>query len=721
MIEGRRFDRVAWAVTAVMVVLTLLFMNGSAFGIESMERKLGYEDRLFDNSVVHTIDIVMDDWDEFIASATSEEYSVANVVIDGESYRNVAIRGKGNTSLSTVATLGSQRYSFKIEFDHYDKSKSYHGLDKLSLNNLIQDSTMMKDYLTYTAMREFGATTPLCSFVYITVNGKDWGLYLAVEGVEDSFIERNYTSGNGNLYKPDSLSFGGGRGNGKDFDMSEFEKEMEESMSDAEVTTSATTKNASASSPMGAAFSFPSGFESSFFSPSSSTDGKGNGGREFGAMGGGFNFGGFGMGSGDVKLQYIDDDPDSYSNIWNNAKTTISSSDQKRLINSLKTLSQYRDIESVVDTEAVMRYFVVHNYVSNGDSYTGSMIHNYYLYEEDGVMSMIPWDYNLAYGTFMGGNGNSTINTPIDAPVSGSSGEDRPMWYWILSSEEYTERYHELFSEFLSTVDLQAIINDAYSLIKGYVEKDPTAFYSIDEFEKGVETLKEYCRLRSESISMQLSTGNTTRTMNYADGSSLSLSLMGSMGGSMGRGGGAEMQAVGAMPGMDAMSSFISGGMTDMSSFSMGAIPDMTTFSSGGMPDTTSFSRNNMPDTTSFSMNSMPDTSSFSMGGMPDTNSFSGGGNTFSGGFSSPPGQSFPSSEGDSSFGKGTSIPSERVSSASSFDTRSRTNQDGSFSPPSSSFGPSSQKMGMREIAAIAISVAVLAAALIFVVKFKKR
>ncbi len=28
--------------------------------------------------------------------------------------------------------------------------------------------------------------------------------------------------------------------------------------------------------------------------------------------------GGFGMGSSDVKLQYIDDNPDSYSNIWNN-------------------------------------------------------------------------------------------------------------------------------------------------------------------------------------------------------------------------------------------------------------------------------------------------------------------------------------------------------------------------------------------------------------------
>ena len=93
----------------------------------------------------------------------------------------------------------------------------------------------------------------------------------------------------------------------------------------------------------------------------------------------------------------------------------------------------------MVDIEAVIRYFVVHNSVCNGDSYTGAMVHNYYLYEENGQLAMIPWDYNLAFGTFQGGSGQSTVNTPIDAPVSGGAGEDRPMWNWILSDERYTE------------------------------------------------------------------------------------------------------------------------------------------------------------------------------------------------------------------------------------------------------------------------------------------
>ncbi|MEE1392879.1 MAG: CotH kinase family protein, partial [Negativibacillus sp.] len=263
--------------------------------------------------------------------------------------------------------------------------------------------------------------------------------------------------------------------------------------------------------------------------------------------GGGFG-GGAGMGSADVKLQYIDDELDSYSNIWNNAKTKGTEADQKRLVESLKKLSNAEELESVVEIEEVIRYFVVHNYVCNGDSYTGTMVHNYYLYEEVGRMSMIPWDYNLAFGTFQGGNAQSTVNTPIDSPVSGGSGEDRPMWNWILSDESYTEQYHQYFAEFLDTVDLQSIIDNAYQLIAPYVEQDPTAFYTKEEFEQGVQTLKEFCSLRSESISMQLEEGETTEEMDYVDASGMTLSDMGSMNNGMGREGGGQNRMPGNLP-----------------------------------------------------------------------------------------------------------------------------------------------------------------------------
>ena len=179
MSTHKYIDRICVAAVVLSLLLTLLFMNGEALGLQSAGTVIGYENRLFDTARVHTIDIVMDDWDNFIETCQNEEYSPCNVVIDGESYKNVGIRAKGNTSLSSVAAMGSSRYSFKIEFDQYDSAKSYHGLDKLCLNNLIQDNTMMKDYLTYQMMNAFGVPSSLSSFVYITVNGEDWGLYLA--------------------------------------------------------------------------------------------------------------------------------------------------------------------------------------------------------------------------------------------------------------------------------------------------------------------------------------------------------------------------------------------------------------------------------------------------------------------------------------------------------------------------------------------------------------
>ena len=524
MATSKNLERVC----AIVLIVSLLASAGLVYvkanSGESTGQTMGYESRLFDTSRVHTIDIVMDDWDSFLENCESEEYSACAVVIDGESYKNVAIRAKGNTSLSSVAALGSSRYSFKVEFDHYDDTKTYHGLDKLNLNNLIFDNTMMKDYLTYRMMAEFGVDAPLCSFVYITVNGENFGLYLAVEGVEDAFLERNY-SGTGELYKPDSQSFGGGRGNGRGFDMDDVEFYGGEAQNDSteeaatEQTASGQGRPTPPSGEDGTPPEWPDGQQPDFSGEMPELpDG------EMPTMPEGFGFGG--MGSEDVKLQYIDDDPDSYANIFDNAKTDISEADEQRLIASLKKLSAYEDLEDVLDTDEVLRYFVVHNFVVNGDSYTGSMIHNYYLYEQDGKLAMIPWDYNLAFGTFQSNDADSAVNDDIDAVLS-----DRPMQAWIFSDEAYTAEYHALFAEFLETVDWGAIIDEAYALIAPYVEQDPTKFCTAEEFEIGVAALRTFCQLRSEAVAAQLAGDETA-----VDASGLTLLDMGTMNNGGGRG-----------------------------------------------------------------------------------------------------------------------------------------------------------------------------------------
>ena len=552
MSTHRHFDKICVVVLVLTLVITVLFMNGEALGLNTADRVMGYESRLFDTSRVHTIDIVMDDWDGFLETCENEEYVGCAVVIDGESYKNVGIRAKGNTSLSQVSAMNSDRYSFKIEFDQYDRTKSYHGLDKLCLNNLIQDTTYMKDYLTYQMMESFGADAPLCSYVNITVNGEDWGLYLAVEGVEESFLQRNYGSNYGDLYKPDRSGFGGGRGNGRNFNFEDFAEENGwnienlsfgngnlQSQGGSIIGREQSAERFDPSAMFGG--NMPEGFDPSAlfggnmpedFDPSA-IFGGGNDFRDRpGGMAGGFG----GMSSSDVLLQYTDDNPDSYTSIFENAKTSVSSADQKRLIESLEKLSNGEDLESVVDIDEVLRYFVVHNFVVNGDSYTGSMVHNYYLYEENGRFSMIPWDYNLAFGTFQGNNAKSAVNDPIDTPLSVDGSGNRPMADWIFSSEEYTELYHQYFAEFLSSTDFAAMIDTTAELIAPYVEKDATAFYSYEAFETGVAALRKFCLLRAESIQGQLDgiipstdEGQVANSAALIDVSALSLSDMGSM------------------------------------------------------------------------------------------------------------------------------------------------------------------------------------------------
>ena len=505
MSTSKNINKICVIIALIAIIVTALFMNGEHFGIKQTSSVKEYETTLFDTSKVHTINIEMDDWQGFLDTCTNEEYETCSVEIDGEVLSNVAIRAKGNTSLTQVESYGNDRYSFKIEFDHYDDSINYKGLDKLCLNNIIQDNTYMKDYLTYQMMGYFGVDAPICSFVNITVNGENWGLYLAVEAVEESFLERNYGNDYGELYKPDSTGNMGGGGEKPD-DIGE------------RPTNFPTEQGEMPEMPQ-------------------QMNGDRGGGRS--------------MGSDDVSLIYTDNSYDSYTNIFDNAKTDITDADKDRLIDALKQLNENSNIDEVVNVEEVIRYFVVHNFVCNFDSYTGSMIHNYYLYEEDSKMSMIPWDYNLAFGGFeSNSNSTSMVNYPIDTPVSGGDVESRPMLAWIFADETYTELYHAYFAQFISDYFdsgyFEQMIDDVKALIEPYVEQDKTKFCTYEEFETGIETLKQFCLLRAQSINGQLdgtipSTSDEQRDAqdSLIDASSISISDMGTMhGGNMTMGGG---------------------------------------------------------------------------------------------------------------------------------------------------------------------------------------
>ena len=428
MIRNRYIDRICVAAIFLALALTGLFCCGEALGLRRTSAAPEYASRLFDQGRVHNVDLLVEDWRGFLANAPAEEYIPCTVVIDGEEFRQVGLRAKGNNSRRLTEEYGLSRYSLKLEFDHYVEGEDYYGLDKLSLDASFQDNSYLKTWLTYDMMDFMGVPSPLCSYAWIRVNGVPWGLFLAIEEPEESFARRNFGVNHGQLYKPDY--------------------------------TSLRAENA------------------------------------------------------DVALRYINDDPASYPNIFDNAKLNIDAADQGRLIEALRILATGEDLETAVNVDEVLRYFTVQVFVMNWDSYLGHTGHNYFLYEEDGILSILPWDYNLAFGTYALGmtdpirDPNVLINWPVNTPARGETMRNRPLYHNLMKNDEYFARYHayfdQLLSEYFESGRYEAVIRQTQAMLAPYVEADPTAFCSYEDHLLAVDTLLEVCGLRGESIRGQL-------------------------------------------------------------------------------------------------------------------------------------------------------------------------------------------------------------------------
>lgn len=445
MVKSRYYN----IITLILLLLGfVLVVYGSKRGVKGLD----YVDKLFDDTKVHIIDIRPSEevWNELMENPEAKTYLESDILVDGELFERVGLRAKGGTSLRQVKVKeGSNRFSLKVKFNKFDKERTYYGLDELVLNNTISDMTYLKEFFSYDMMRKMGVAAPCTSFMEIRVNGEYYGFFIGIEGVDESFLKRNYGNNYGHLYKPKDLN-----------------KRL---------------RNPNYYKTWG-------------------TD-----------------------------LVYTTDNIEDYKGIFDNSKTKPSDKDKRRLINSLKMIDRQENIEKYIDVDKTLRYFVVHNYVNNYDSYTSDILNNYQLYEKNGRLSMLPWDYNLAFGGFKGiqddeykgdmskSVAHRVINLDIDDPLiltdPAKSGEkrnmyERPMWTKLMAEDKYYEAYHKLFREFIESYFKSGYfenkLKSTRELIDEHVKNDSTSFYSYEDYLKAVETLEKYCLYRTKSIENQL-------------------------------------------------------------------------------------------------------------------------------------------------------------------------------------------------------------------------
>ena len=442
-----------------MLMIPVIFAAGCSDLESSTKATESYEELIFDTARVHMIEVNMSEEDraDQMANPTDKAKYKADVVIDGEEIKDVAFYTKGNSSLFFTAEAGKDKFSYKLNFGKYTEDGNYHGLDKLNLQNNIADGSMMKEYMVFWLFHKMGIDAPLASYVWLTVNGEDQGLYTAIEEVGESFLER-MANGEGTLYKPE------------DGEMALNKEEMER------ITAGVSAAHDS------------------------------NGGAD---------------------LIYKDDNDESYPDIFDNAETDEDKGTRARVIRSLKALSERKDLDKYLDTEEIIKYFAVHDYLVNYDSYTGPMLHNYYLYENDGRLAMLPWDYDNSFGSFpqdasLGSfiDSKDVVNAGVDSPLGKIADEERPMWNWILSDKAYQNEYHDRLSEllgFISSGEFAKEAGEMYDLILPYTEKDPKAFYNPEEFKKAYSTVLKISELRAESVRRQLNGQLAARSEDQAE------------------------------------------------------------------------------------------------------------------------------------------------------------------------------------------------------------
>ena len=176
-------------------------------------------DRVLDIS----IEIAAEDWDTLRHQtrtfedlmAEIEEYGLSRpfadiydwfsgtVTVDGETHTDVGVRKKG-----FIGSQSDTKPSLKLRFDKYVDGQALGGapsssypIERMTLNNSIQDYSMVNTCLSYRVFAAAGNPAPRCNFATVSVNGKELGLYVHVEEIKPPFLARHFESAEGNLYE----------------------------------------------------------------------------------------------------------------------------------------------------------------------------------------------------------------------------------------------------------------------------------------------------------------------------------------------------------------------------------------------------------------------------------------------------------------------------------------------------------------------------------------
>lgn len=164
---------------------------------------------IFAQDVIHEVQITLppSQWEHLLATAQDEQYTVADVTIDGEHIDTTGLRFKGDwgslyNCFNEANELICPRLSMKLKFSEYLKEQRFQGMKRLNLHGMQQDETMLAEYLGYDLYRSMGIMTARTAYAEVFINGENQGIYGLVEQIDGRFTQNRFgDNGDGYLYK----------------------------------------------------------------------------------------------------------------------------------------------------------------------------------------------------------------------------------------------------------------------------------------------------------------------------------------------------------------------------------------------------------------------------------------------------------------------------------------------------------------------------------------
>lgn len=186
----------------VVCALALAGCGGSLVcgeDLELLELDAGDGSFLYQQDVLPalTIELEQQAWDALGEVRSDPRDDVhADLWFAGQEY-DVGLHLKGFDSFRPIQS----KPSFKIDLGEWVDGATLHGVRRLTLNNNIQDASMMAEELSFQLMAQMGVPSPRHGYVCVTVNGEPYGLYGVVETMDEQFLASRWQDSSGNLYE----------------------------------------------------------------------------------------------------------------------------------------------------------------------------------------------------------------------------------------------------------------------------------------------------------------------------------------------------------------------------------------------------------------------------------------------------------------------------------------------------------------------------------------